>query len=87
MDESREWYVPSPLPGPAEAEKETLTDPAEGEAHRRLREGCGFYLLLAAAVGMAYAVLFVNAPSPGLSALSEKDLLKTVSPEPILSGK
>jgi len=68
MDESREWYVPSPLPGPAKAERETLSEPAEGEAHRRLREGCGFYLLLAAAVGMAYAVLFVNAPSPGLSA-------------------
>ena len=59
MNESAQWYARDPL-SPAVRE-ETPVNTSESERHRFLRENCPVFLLLAAAVGAAFAVCFVNA--------------------------
>ena len=50
-------------------EQEMLSPVPETEAHRTLREGAPFYLLLAAAAGLAFSLLFAHAEMYGLNIL------------------
>ena len=58
MNESAQWYTRNPLPPAVREETPTA---AENERHRFLREHCSVFLLLAAAVGAAFALCFVDA--------------------------
>ena len=67
MNETVNEYFPDPIPAGKEAQEQLLPRP-EGERHRQLREDCPFYLLLAAAVGAAFALCFVRTGMPGINA-------------------
>ncbi len=69
MNETVNEYFPDPIPAGNGAEEQPLSRP-EGERHRQLREDCPFYLLLAAAVGAAFALCFVRAGMLGLNAVA-----------------
>ena len=58
MNESSAWYGRESVPSD---KAETAALVSESEMHRKLREDCAYFLLLAAALGLVYALCFVEA--------------------------